>query len=536
MISPLSRRPGSPTGRATPPPDPTPVDAELRTLRAGLQRQRAALWLRRGVRRAWWAFAAVAVAWVVLLAFARIVPLVALPVLVASVPVVVGAGLLVAVLHARPSLGEAALAVDTEAGLADRVGSALAFAAEPPHGDGADAAAHDAFVARQRRDAVAALARVSPATFRPRVAGRPALVGAARARAGGTSRASPERHGPADCPRPRGAGGGHPDRRADRPRRRAAGARGSDAVGPAVAAGAGPARPGEEPPRRPRRARSQPRPPRGSRGLRPRAARSIERGAGGRARLAQPGAVPRRRRATRVPTPEATRRRPSRTSSGSPTGSTSRRATSWRGSARRSRRSRAPPGRRARAPTRPSATRRTPSPVATSRLRPTRCDGSAMRSAAPRTGWPRTATSAARRRSSRTRDAASPTPVARAIRPPASRAQQGQPGQGQGRASRGRPGIPGQGQGQGQGSGQGQGQGPGPGPGARGPGPGPGPGPGVRAGPGTGLRPGAGLRPGTGLRPGPGVARRRRVERPLPRQRHRVRSSPRAGEPEPPGR
>jgi len=65
-----TRRPDRPLA----PPDPLQAEPELRSLRRGLQRQRDRLWLRRAVRRAWWALAAVLLAEVVLLAVARIVP------------------------------------------------------------------------------------------------------------------------------------------------------------------------------------------------------------------------------------------------------------------------------------------------------------------------------------------------------------------------------------------------------------------------------------------------------------------------------
>ena len=164
-----SRHPDRPIA----PPDPAPGDAELRR---GLRGQRDRLWIRRAVRRAWWALAAILVAEVTLLALARVVPLELAPTIAALIPAASLAGLAVAVAFARPSLGETALAVDAEAGLADRLGSALAFAAEVPGPDGPDAVAHQAFVARQRRDALAALAVVPPGTFRPRVSHRPALV------------------------------------------------------------------------------------------------------------------------------------------------------------------------------------------------------------------------------------------------------------------------------------------------------------------------------------------------------------------------
>ena len=101
-------------------------------------------------------------------------------------------GLVVAVALARPSLGETALAARRRggacrsprerAGLRRRDGrgaarSALGEAAA----HGPDAAAHAAFVERQREDAVRVLATVPSATFRPRIARRAALLAAVAA-------------------------------------------------------------------------------------------------------------------------------------------------------------------------------------------------------------------------------------------------------------------------------------------------------------------------------------------------------------------
>ncbi|MFH0750202.1 MAG: hypothetical protein V2B17_00025, partial [Chloroflexota bacterium] len=177
MKNPLARTSvGRPPRRLLTPPDPVPADAELRAIRAGLRRQRSRLWLRRAVRRAWWALATALVAEVILLATARLIPLGAATAVAVAIPAVVLVALLVVVVRARPSLGETALAVDAEAGLADRLGSALAFAAETAGAGDPDAAAHAGFVARQRRDALDVLAVLPPGTFRPRIARRPALI------------------------------------------------------------------------------------------------------------------------------------------------------------------------------------------------------------------------------------------------------------------------------------------------------------------------------------------------------------------------
>ncbi len=194
MTNPFTR-PAPPRRRNRPllPPDPGPGSPELGALRRGLRRQRDRLWLRRAVRRAWWALAIVLLAEVVLLAVARIAPVEIAPALALAIAVVALAGLAVGIALARPSLGETALALDTEARLADRLASALAFATETggaaamvgslgeSGAPGPDAIAHAAFVERQREDAVRVLATVPAATFRPRIAHRAALLAAVAA-------------------------------------------------------------------------------------------------------------------------------------------------------------------------------------------------------------------------------------------------------------------------------------------------------------------------------------------------------------------
>ncbi|MBA2300333.1 MAG: hypothetical protein H0W22_06115, partial [Chloroflexi bacterium] len=193
----LSRRSAERSlGSAVIPPDPRqhlegPLDPALDTLRASLAPHRRRLWLRRMVRRAWIALAGVVIVETVLWTVARFIPLEAAPVLAGVIPILGVLALLVAVVQARPSLGETALAVDAEGGLGDRVSSALELAvgfpasATPP----ADEAAIDVpadgpfdevveanrFVRRQRRDALAAL-RVVPALFKPRFSRSPALA------------------------------------------------------------------------------------------------------------------------------------------------------------------------------------------------------------------------------------------------------------------------------------------------------------------------------------------------------------------------
>ena len=179
------------------PPDPRPIvegplDPALQAIRAGLAPHRRRLWLRRIVRRGWIALAAIVGAEVVLWTVARFIPLEAAPILGVAIPVLGLVALLVAVVRARPALGETALAVDAEGVLGDRVSSALELAAafpaaagpstEPADVDasdmppGDDAAEAERFVRRQRRDALAALRIVPPNLFRPRFSQAPALT------------------------------------------------------------------------------------------------------------------------------------------------------------------------------------------------------------------------------------------------------------------------------------------------------------------------------------------------------------------------
>ena len=130
---PQVRRPSGPAEVAYVPVDPRgaidgPLDPALLSVRAGLAAHRRRLWIRRIVRRAWLALAAILVAELVLWTVARFVPLEWAPIAGAAIPIVGAVALLVAVVRARPSLGETALAVDMEAHLGDRVSSALELA------------------------------------------------------------------------------------------------------------------------------------------------------------------------------------------------------------------------------------------------------------------------------------------------------------------------------------------------------------------------------------------------------------------------
>ncbi|MEA2612597.1 MAG: hypothetical protein QOI52_556, partial [Chloroflexota bacterium] len=188
--------PRRPAVGAVIPPDPRrhlagPLDPSLDALRASLVPHRRRLWLRRMVRRAWIALAAVVIAEAALWTVARFLPLEIAPVIGAAIPVVGVLALLAAVVQARPSLGETALAVDAEGGLGDRVSSALELAVGfpasatpladeatidvPNEGPFDEAVEADRFVRRQRRDALSAL-RTVPGLFKPRFSRSPAMA------------------------------------------------------------------------------------------------------------------------------------------------------------------------------------------------------------------------------------------------------------------------------------------------------------------------------------------------------------------------
>jgi hypothetical protein len=170
------------------------LDPELETVRDLLRPYRRRLWLRRAVRRLWSVVAIVAVAELALWTLARVVPIELAPAIAAAIPAVGVAVLATLTLRARPSLGEAAIAVDREGGLGDRAATALALAvaapalAGPPSADDLAALAADApapvdeadeqrrFVRRQRRDALMSLRVLRHDLFRPRLARRPAAV------------------------------------------------------------------------------------------------------------------------------------------------------------------------------------------------------------------------------------------------------------------------------------------------------------------------------------------------------------------------
>jgi hypothetical protein len=163
------------------------LDPDLLAIRRLLRPFGRRLWLRRVVRRTWLVLAAVVLAELTLWALARVLPLEAAPTVAVALPILGALILLALAVASRPSLGEAAMAVDREGGLGDRAASALALAVAFPDAAGPrdndelppqDSAAAErvAFVLRQRRDTLSALRSTPPNLFRPRLSRRPAAV------------------------------------------------------------------------------------------------------------------------------------------------------------------------------------------------------------------------------------------------------------------------------------------------------------------------------------------------------------------------
>ncbi|MFL5776327.1 MAG: hypothetical protein ACJ76W_08640, partial [Chloroflexota bacterium] len=191
---PLASRGASPTADlVVVPPDPrtigvAPLDASLESIRSNLRPHLRRLWVRRIVRRAWIVVAVAVVAEVALFALGRFVPLEILPALALAIPVIGLAAMVALVAATRPRIGEAAIAVDAEAHLGDRVASALALAAAFPEFAGPasddrttgaatdEAAEAERFVRRQRADAAASLRLAASNLFRPRLSRQPAVT------------------------------------------------------------------------------------------------------------------------------------------------------------------------------------------------------------------------------------------------------------------------------------------------------------------------------------------------------------------------
>jgi hypothetical protein len=141
------------------------LDPQLRDLRRSLGRFRRRVWLRRMVRHGSLILSIVAAAELALAVIARVTPLdFHLPAAVGVVVVGVAA-FVVDAIRIRPSLAEAALAVDSEDGLSDRVSTALALASKSASSR-EDAAVYAHLVELQRRDALNALVAADPRGLR----------------------------------------------------------------------------------------------------------------------------------------------------------------------------------------------------------------------------------------------------------------------------------------------------------------------------------------------------------------------------------
>ena len=163
------------------------LDPSLTSVLGALGPYRQRLWIRRIVRRTWLALAAILIAELVLWTLARFIPITWAPVAALVIPAIGILAWLVAIVRARPGIGETALAVDGEGQLGDRVSSALELATAFPASAGpadpdasstdrTDAAETDRFVRRQRADALRTIRMAPAGLFRPRVAQRPAIA------------------------------------------------------------------------------------------------------------------------------------------------------------------------------------------------------------------------------------------------------------------------------------------------------------------------------------------------------------------------
>ena len=158
------------------------LDPQLVELRRSLGRFRRRLWLRRIVRDGSLIIAGVVAAQLVLAVIARVIAFeYHLPAAIGVVVVGVVA-LIIDAIRVRPTLAEAALAVDSEDGLSDRVSTALSLATSAPELAGVegdvlaaddepdsprpDAAVYEHLVRLQRRDALNALVGADPRGLR----------------------------------------------------------------------------------------------------------------------------------------------------------------------------------------------------------------------------------------------------------------------------------------------------------------------------------------------------------------------------------
>src|SRR5688572_24910894 len=109
-------------------------DQQLSQLRSSLGRFRRRVWLRRVIRHGSLILAAVVAVELVLAVVARLMPFEWHLAASVAVAVIGGVVFIIDAVRIRPTLAEAALAVDREDGLSDRVSTALALAGKTYEG------------------------------------------------------------------------------------------------------------------------------------------------------------------------------------------------------------------------------------------------------------------------------------------------------------------------------------------------------------------------------------------------------------------
>src|SRR5687768_11787610 len=144
------------------------LDPQLHELRTSLGRFRRRVWLRRMVRHGSVILAVVAAAELALAVVARVFPFEFHVVAALAVALIGLVAFVIDAVRVRPSLAEAALAVDSEDGLSDRVSTALALAdaTDAAAPDREDAVVYTRLVELQRRDALNALIGADPRGLR----------------------------------------------------------------------------------------------------------------------------------------------------------------------------------------------------------------------------------------------------------------------------------------------------------------------------------------------------------------------------------
>src|SRR3990170_2659818 len=152
------------------------LDPQLLELRRSLGRFRRRVWLRRIVRDGTLILAAVVVAELALAIVARLMPFQWHALSSVAVIAAGAVALLIDAVRVRPTLAQAALAVDSEDALADRVSTALSLATTSPdlasdqptadEGTDSEPATYARLVRLQRRDALAYLHSADPRGLR----------------------------------------------------------------------------------------------------------------------------------------------------------------------------------------------------------------------------------------------------------------------------------------------------------------------------------------------------------------------------------